>query len=159
MITQDDYGNGGRASVLSHPRRECLLAECECAALSRAHAAQLDGELVAQQAAEGLAERRALGVPGVMRPQPGPQRLPVDLLPAAGRPPRADSHVQQDQPVMLETSAGIDPRRQGPEPPAVHPAGGRDRRRPRQDLRPRVQARRIDEPSDLNGAGVHTGSI
>jgi hypothetical protein len=143
--------------VLRHPRRQQLLAISECLAASRPHPAQLNAQLPGQQAAESLPQSRALGVAGVVHPQPLPHVLPAGRLPAGRRAARADPHIQQDQAVMLAALRGVDESRNSPEPPPVHAAGGWNHRWPGEHLIPRKHPRRVQKTRDLRR--LHGGSL
>jgi hypothetical protein len=123
--------------VFCHARGQGPLALDECLAGARADAPQLDPELVGQKAAQSLAQCRALGVPGIVRLYQAPQGLATGGAAVARRLGWADPDVQQREPVVPMARSGLHERRRPTEPPTVHAARGRDRRRPGQGFLPR----------------------
>jgi len=90
---------------------------------------QLDVQFTGEQVAQGLAQRRALGIPGVVSPQPLPQGLLAGRTPVPGWLTRADSRMQQGQLPIPVAAARIDQRRQAMEPSVVYAARPWHRRR------------------------------
>jgi len=115
----DDPADEG---VVGHPRRQGLFPRNQGPASTRPDSLQLDAQLSGEQAAQRLAQRRALGVPGVVSMPPLPQGLLAGRAPVAGRLARADSRIQQRQLPMPVEVAGIDQGRQAAKPPAVESA-------------------------------------
>ena len=108
-----------------------------------------DPEFSGKKTAQRLTQRRALRVAGVVVLDPIQETLGAGRAPVTRRLLRADPYVQQCQVLIATAATGSHERRRAAEPPAIHTALRRNRRRARQHVIAREHARRAYELTDL----------
>jgi hypothetical protein len=135
--------------VLCHPRRQHLLTLDEGHAIARPHPPQLDPEFTGKQAAQRLAQRRALRVAGVVGFDPFPEGSAYSVAVRLRRPVRADPRIQKPPALKLAAGIGHHHRRQLLEPPPVDTVLGGNRRRAGQDVPAGVHLYGVNKPVNL----------